>query len=118
MKPFLLLASRPEDVAAREEREGFLRAGGLNADELHTIRMEKGPLPDINLDDFSAVILGGGPFNASDPPHEKPAVQLRFGPELVRLLDEILDRYFPVFGAGLGIGMLGAYFAGMLDGTW
>src|SRR5690625_6247427 len=91
MKPLLLLASRPEDVAAREEREGFLRAGGLNADELHTIRMEKGPLPDINLDAFSAVILGGGPFNSSDQQQEKPAVQLRFEAELVPLLDEIVD---------------------------
>jgi len=115
MKPFLLLASRPEDVAAREEREGFLRAGGLNADELHTIRMEKGPLPDINLDDFSAVILGGGPFNASDPQHEKPAVQLRFEAELVPLLDEIVDRDFPFFGACFGIGILGGYLGGTID---
>jgi len=115
MKPFLLLASRPEDTAAREEREGFMRAGGLAADELHTIRMERGPIPPIDLDDYSAVILGGGPFNASDPVDEKPEVQLRFESELAPLLDEIVDRDFPFFGACFGIGILGGHLGGVID---
>lgn len=115
MKPFLLLASRPEDDAAREEREGFIRAGGIAPGELETIRMERGPLPEINLDDYSAVILGGGPFNASDPQDEKPEAQLRFEAELAPLLDEIVERDFPFFGACFGIGILGGHLDGVID---
>ena len=115
MKPFLLLASRPEDVAAREEREGFLRAGGLSDAQLHTIRMESEPLPPIKLDEYSGVILGGGPFNASDAEAEKPTVQLRFEAELVPLLDEIVNRDFPFFGACFGIGILGGFLGGTID---
>lgn len=92
-----------------------MRAGGLADHELHTIRMERGPLPEIRLDDYSAVLLGGGPFNASDPQAEKPAVQKRFEAELVPLLDEIVERDFPFFGACFGIGILGGHLGGKID---
>lgn len=115
MKPFLLLASRPEDDAAFEERQGFMRAGGLADHELHTVRMEKSSLPPINLDEYSGVILGGGPFNASDPEDEKPEAQRRFEQELTPVLDEIVERDFPFFGACFGIGILGRHLGGVID---
>ena len=51
MRPFLLLASRAEDVAADGEYEAFLRLTGLPRDRLRAIRMEAGPLPPLDLDD-------------------------------------------------------------------
>jgi GMP synthase (glutamine-hydrolysing) len=118
VRPFLLLSSRAEDVAADGEYAAFLRFSGLPPERLHRIRMEAGPLPEIDLDDYSGVFVGGGPFNSSDPPLEKSAVQQRVERELAALLDEIVARDFPFFGACYGVGTLGVHQGGVIDRTY
>ncbi len=119
MKPFLLLASRAEDVAAEDEYNLFVKASGLPADRLHRIRMEATPLPgDLNLDDYAGVLVGGGPFNSSTPPAAKSPVQRRVERELGGLLDEIVARDFPFFGACYGVGTLGVHQGGIIDRTY
>src|SRR5699024_11844404 len=51
-------------------------------------------LPEITLADYSGVIVGGSPFNSSDPEQSKSPVQRRVEGELTTLLDEIVDRDF------------------------
>lgn len=118
MRPFLLLATRAEDEAADDEYLAFLRATGLSADELRRIRLEAGPLPPLDLDDWSGVLLGGGPFNSSDPAEEKSPVQHRVEAELRSLLDEVVARDLPFFGACYGIGTLGVHQGGVVDRTY
>ncbi len=118
MRPFLLLASRAEDVAADDEYAAFLRATGRSADQLQRIRLEAGPLPPLDLDDWSGILLGGGPFNSSDPAEGKSAVQRRVEAELRTLLDEVVARDFPFFGACYGIGTLGLHQGGVVDRTY
>ena len=77
MKPFLLLATRPEDAAADSEYELFLRFAGLGERDLRRIRLEQRPLGRVDLRDWSGLLLGGGPFNSSDPETSKSAVRLR-----------------------------------------
>ncbi|MPQ98574.1 glutamine amidotransferase [Modestobacter sp. I12A-02628] len=115
MRPFLLLASRAEDEAAQDEYAAFLRATGLAPEQLRHVRMEAAPLGDLRLDDYSGVLLGGGPFNSSDPPQTKSAVQHRVEAELRTLLDEVVDRDLPFFGACYGIGTLGVHQGGVVD---
>jgi GMP synthase (glutamine-hydrolysing) len=118
VRPFLFLSSRPEDVAADDEYAALLRLTGLPAEQLRRVRMEAAPLPKLNLDDYSAVLLGGGPFNSSDPPATKSAVQRRIECELRSLLDEIVDRDFPFFGACYGVATLGVHQGGIIDRTY
>lgn len=118
MKPFLLLASRAEDAAADTEYEAFLRYGRLTENQLHRVRMEAGPLPEITLADYSGVIVGGSPFNSSDPEQSKSPVQRRVEGELTTLLDEIVDRDFPFLGACYGIASLGVHRGGIIDTTY
>jgi GMP synthase (glutamine-hydrolysing) len=118
VRPFLLLATRAEDEAADDEYRAFLRATGLSADELRRIRLEAGPLPPLDLDDWSGVLLGGGPFNSSDPAEEKSPVQHRVEAELRSLLDEVVARDLPFFGACYGIGTLGVHQGGVVDRTY
>jgi GMP synthase (glutamine-hydrolysing) len=118
VRPFLLLSSRAEDVAADGEYEAFLRFTGLAPEELRRVRMEAAPLPELDLDDYSGVLVGGGPFNSSDPPTEKSAVQHRVERELAVLLDEIVARDFPFFGACYGVGTLGVHQGGVIDRTY
>ena len=63
MKPFLFLAIRAEDVAAEEEYAAMLRFSGLDEQHLRRVRLEQTPLGRVDLDDWSGIILGGGPFH-------------------------------------------------------
>jgi GMP synthase (glutamine-hydrolysing) len=115
VRPFLLLSSRAEDRAAEGEYTAFLRFTGLPPERLRRVRMEAGPLPEFDLDDYAGIFVGGGPFNSSDPPETKSAVQHRVERELSALLDEIVARDFPFFGACYGVGTLGVHQGGVID---
>lgn len=118
VKPFLLLATRPEDEAADDEYAGFLAGGGLTRDQLVRVRLEAGPMPAIELGDYSGIIVGGSPFNAGDPEDSKTVVQRRVERELGLLLDRVLAQDFPFLGACYGVGLLTAHLHGVVDATW
>lgn len=118
MKPFLLLSCRPEDDAAEHEYEGFLRASGLDRHGLQRVRVSEAPLPPLALEDYSGLILGGGPFNSSDPVQAKSPVQKRVEKDLMALLDDVVERDFPFLGACYGIGTLGVHQGGVVDRTF
>ncbi|MHC8609025.1 glutamine amidotransferase [Paenarthrobacter ureafaciens] len=115
MKPFLLLATRAEDHAADDEYQAYMRYCGLDERELVRVRLEAGPLPPIDLDDYSGVIVGGSPYTSSDPVEEKSAAQIRVEGELSRLLDRIVADDFPFFGACYGVGTLGVHQGATID---
>ena len=115
MKPFLLLATRAEDVAADSEYAAFLTFSGLDASQLHRLRLERRALGRLRLDDWSGILLGGGPFNASDPEKTKTPVQRRVESELAELLDEVVAHDFPFLGACYGIGVIGTHQGGTVD---
>lgn len=104
MKPFLILQLRPEDEASDNEYAAFLRAGGLTAEQTRRIRMEREGIPPLNLNEFSGVIVGGGPYCVSDK--VKPPEQQRLEDRLRHLLQEIIDKDYPYLGACYGIGIL------------
>ena len=118
VKPFLLLASRAEDDAAEDEYHAYLRYGGLTAGQLRRIRMEADPLPELDLNDYSGVIVGGSPFTSSDPEEEKSAAQKRVERELAALLDRIVGADFPFLGACYGVGTLGLHQGAVIDRTF
>jgi GMP synthase (glutamine-hydrolysing) len=118
VKPFLMLGIRGEDVAADDEYAAMLRCAGLDEGQLQRIRMEQAPLGNVDLDQWSGIILGGGPFQASDHEEIKSATQRRVEAELSSLLDEVVDRDFPFLGACYGIGALGRHQGAVVDRTY
>jgi len=116
MKPFVLLASRAEDDAADGEYAGFLQHGGLEPDELVRVRLEAGPMPRIDLDEISGILVGGSPFDASAP--TKSPVQQRVEAEMSALLDEVVARDLPFLGACYGVGTLGVHQGATIDSTY
>jgi GMP synthase (glutamine-hydrolysing) len=118
VKPFLLLSTRADDEAAHGEYDAFLRWSGLDESQLHRIRMEQAPLGELDLDRFSGVVLGGGPFNSSDPEGRKSGTQRRVEAELRGVLEEVVARDFPFLGACYGIGTLGVHQGGTVDRTY
>ena len=116
-KPFLLLAIRPEDEAADDEYASLLRLGELAEADLRRVRMERGPvLAEVgDLAAYRGVILGGGPFQRSDPPEQKSPVQRRVEAELDLILDDVISRGRPFLGLCYGIGVLGTHQGGVVD---
>jgi GMP synthase (glutamine-hydrolysing) len=115
VKPFLLLAIRAEDAAADGEYESFLAFAGLGERDLRRVRLEQRPLGNIDLDEWSGIFLGGGPFNCSDPEGSKSPVQRRAEADLRGVLDHVITAGFPFLGACYGIGTLGSHQGAVVD---
>ena len=108
-RPVLILQLRPEDDTSDNEYEAILKYGGLDAGDTHRIRIEKTGIPDLSLDDYAAVIVGGSPFDISTPEQDKQPIQVKIESDFRRLFDEIVSRDKPFLGACSGCGLLGSY---------
>ncbi|MDZ5661211.1 glutamine amidotransferase [Nocardioides sp. S-58] len=118
MKPFLFLGTRAEDDVAQQEYDAVLAGCGLRADELVRVRLEQGPLGEVDLDDWSGIVLGGGPFNVSDPKDLKTPAQRQAEADLRDLAERVVAADFPFLGACYGIGVLGGLRGGLVDRRW
>lgn len=121
MKPFLFLGTRAEDDVAESEYAAVLRCAGLDERDVRRIRVERGEhqdLADVDLGALSGIVLGGGPFNSSDPEDTKSPAQKRSEAELRALAERVLELDFPFFGACYGIGVLGGLRGGVVDRTY
>ncbi len=106
MKPFLILQIRPQDETSHDEFEAILKHGHLTESDVVRMRIEVNGIPDdLQLADYSGIILGGGPFCVSN--QEKSAAELKMEKDLYKLLDEVVEKDFPFLGACIGIGILG-----------
>jgi len=118
MKPFLFLGTRAEDDVADSEYAAVLRCAGLDERDVRRVRLERDPLGHVDLDELSGIILGGGPFNSSDPEDIKSAAQKRAEAELRELAERVVAADFPFLGACYGIGVLGGLRGGVVDRTY
>ncbi len=108
-KPVLILQLRPEDDTSDNEFASILKYGQLDIADTHRIRIEKNGIPAIRLEDFSAIIVGGSPFDISTPANEKTPIQLQIEQDFQHLFDQVVARDFPFLGACSGNGLLGSY---------
>jgi GMP synthase (glutamine-hydrolysing) len=113
MKPFLILQLRPEDEVADSEYQALLLHGGIDESNVHRVRLERDGVPKINLKEYSAVIVGGGPYCVSDDP--KPPEQTNFESDLLKLIKTIVDQDFPYLGACYGLSILAQYLGGTVS---
>ena len=113
MKPFLVLQLRPEDDASDGEFRAILEKGGLDVGRVQRVRLERDPLPsDLSLDDYAAIIVGGGPGCVSDPEEEKSPDEARAEAAIMGLMPEITATDKPFMGCCYGIGILAHHLGG------
>lgn len=115
IRPFLLLSIRAEVQAADDEYRAMMRFTGLDANGLRRIRLTERRCGPIDLDEWSGIILGGGPYNVSDPAESKSATQQRVESDLLPLIGRIVECDFPFLGCCYGIGTLGSVVGGTVD---
>jgi GMP synthase (glutamine-hydrolysing) len=122
VRPFLFLGTRAEDAAADGEYDAMRRCAGLDEAGLRRVRLERAPLEEqlggpVDPADWSGIVLGGSPFNLSDPPEVKSATQHRVEAELHALALRVIGADTPFLGACYGIGTLGSLRGGLVDRT-
>lgn len=107
-KPVLILQLRPEDITSDSEYACFLKYGQIQTTDTCRIRIEKTGIPqDLNLDNYSAIIVGGSPFDISTPENNKSEIQNKIEADFKCLLDQVISQDFPFLGACSGNGLLG-----------
>ncbi|MBL1142766.1 MAG: glutamine amidotransferase [Proteobacteria bacterium] len=109
-KPVLILQLRPEDETSDNEYQAFLKYGELTESQTRRLRIEKNGIPEnLSLDQYSAIIVGGSPFDISTPHEKKSAIQHKIENDFKHLLEQVIEQDFPFFGACSGNGLLGSY---------
>lgn len=109
-KPVLILQLRPEDETSNSEYACILKYAQLKADQAQRLRIETTGIPaDLNLQDYSAIIVGGSPFDISTPVDDKSDIQKKIEADFERLLQQVVNQDFPFLGACSGNGLLGKH---------
>ena len=109
-KPVLILQLRPEDATSDSEYQAFLKYGELTEAETQRLRIENTGIPDdLSIQQYSAIIVGGSPYDVSDPDEHKSAIQKKVEADFQRLLAQVIEQDFPFLGACSGNGLLGSY---------
>ena len=107
-KPILILQLRPEDSTSDSEYACFLKYGKLQTEDTCRMRIEQSGIPDnIDIENYSAIIVGGSPFDISTPTNKKSDIQKQIEKDFKHLLNQIISRDFPFLGACSGNGLLG-----------
>jgi GMP synthase (glutamine-hydrolysing) len=109
-KPVLILQLRPEDATSDSEYACILKYGGLQAGETCRKRIEQQGIPhDLSLEEYSAIIVGGSPFDISTPEERKSGIQRKIEADFNQLLEKVVAQDMPFLGACSGNGLLGNY---------
>ena len=117
-KPFLVMQLRPEDDTSDSEFEAILKYGELDEADTRRLRIERSGIPELDLDDYAAIIVGGSPFDISTPAEQKTEIQLKIEADFRQLFDRVVPRDFPFLGACCGCGLLGSYLDTPISGKY
>nr|WP_274636369.1 GMP synthase [Microbacterium bovistercoris] len=109
--PLVYLCVRPQHEAAAAEYSSFRETAGLGPDELHQHDLTRAPLPADAFERWHGFLVGGSPFNLTDPERDKSDVQRRVESELeaiaARAADARTAALFTCYGIGVVTRMLG-----------
>ncbi|WFP17146.1 glutamine amidotransferase [Citricoccus muralis] len=126
-QPVLLIQTRADDVAVADELRSTAALGEFVPGQLRSLRLDRevaerpghagAPCLDWQqiMNAHAAIILGGSPFNSSDPAESKTPVQRRVESELRFLLDLVVAQDYPFLGACYGVGALGVHQGAVVD---
>ena len=119
MRPFLFLGTRAEDAAADNEYAAMLAGTGLAERDLRRVRLERDELGPVDLDEWSGILLGGGPFNVSDPaePTSRPP-SAGSRPSCAALATRVVAADFPSSVPATASASLGSIRGGVVDRTY
>lgn len=105
MAPLAYVCVRPQSGAAAAEYESFRAAAHLAPHELEQIDLVHDPLPADALRRWRGFVVGGSPFNVTDPESTKTEAQRRVETDLARLAGHAAAGETAVLFTCYGIGV-------------
>ncbi|GAA2001703.1 glutamine amidotransferase-related protein [Microbacterium ulmi] len=109
--PLLYVCVRPQQGAAEAEFESFRTALRLESEHVAKHDLVRDPLPRDFAERFGGFLVGGSPFNVTDPESTKTDVQRRLESDLERIAaaaaDSLTAAVFTCYGIGVVTRMLG-----------
>lgn len=116
MKRFLILQLRPETDASDDEYRSILNKCELTPEQTCRIRLDQQDLPvDLDVMDYAALIVGGGPGCVSDGPAQKSPMEARIEHQILSLMPQITGRDHPFMGCCYGLGILAHHLGGTVS---
>lgn len=110
-RPLLYVCVRPQQQAASAEYDSFRRAARLDESQLGQHDLVRDPLPADAFDRYSGFLVGGSPFNTTDPESSKTDAQRRLEADLetiaARAADARTAALFTCYGIGVVTRLLG-----------
>jgi GMP synthase (glutamine-hydrolysing) len=111
MSRLLYVCVRPQEGAAAAEYESFRTGARLEPDELDRIDLVRVRLPLDATERWDGFLIGGSPFNVTDPESTKTDAQRAIEADLERLAREAAAQrtsaLFTCYGIGIVTRMLG-----------
>jgi GMP synthase (glutamine-hydrolysing) len=107
----LYLCARPQQSAADAEYASFRVGMRLDESDLHRHDLVREPLPEDAFDRYAGFVVGGSPFNLTDPESTKTEAQRRLEADLSHVAAEAAASrtaaMFTCYGIGIVTRMLG-----------
>ncbi|MBB4140212.1 glutamine amidotransferase-related protein [Microbacterium invictum] len=111
MAPLVYVCARPQPDAAAAEYESFRTSARVGTDEMERLDLVHDDLPDDAFERWRGFVVGGSPFNATDPESTKTGDQLRLEASLARIARAAAAAetaaLFTCFGIGVAARALG-----------
>jgi len=111
MAPLVYLCARPQQGAAAAEYESFRSAMRLSDDELERWDLVRDPLPPDAASRWRGAVVGGSPFNVTDPESTKTVAQRTLEEGLAQLAHSAaageIAALFTCYGIGVATRALG-----------
>ncbi|MSS83318.1 glutamine amidotransferase [Actinomycetaceae bacterium WB03_NA08] len=107
MNPFLLVSTRPDEEALDSEYQAYLRATGLDSEQLDLAEFDLIGLPPIDLSRYRGVFVAGSPYGNATVDGKVSHTQRWVGEELRVLFQQILDTDIPCLATGTAMTILG-----------
>ncbi len=104
-KKLLLLQVR-EGETAQNEYDSILLFGDISADMIEVVHIKTHELHSLDMLDYSAVIVGGGPLDVSTLLSQKSPHQLSVEHTLKKYIQQIYENDIPFLGLCYGLGIL------------
>ncbi len=110
--PLLYVCVRPQLGAAAAEYESFRTAMHLDESRLAHLDLVREPLPDDVFERYAGFLVGGSPFNVTDPESTKTDAQRRLEAGLARIAERTATgdgpaALFTCYGIGIATRTLG-----------
>ena len=116
--PLLYVRVRPQEDAAAAEYRSFLTATRLKEVDLDHLDLVRNPLPDDAFDRYSGFLIGGSPFNITDPDSTKNESQRRLEADLERIAARAAEARTAALFTCYGIGVVTRMLGGTVSRAW